>query len=334
MVTSIGCGARTSVVSPTFRSPRSAVAASRTTSSAAAGARPADRWNEQVGIVDPVRSDGRRTKPTDGLATRTENLGDPLDGHGSSIDTVDPLDGFEDRLVQPTALGLVVAADDDRPQPVSIGIGAGQIHRQGDVLQRRQGGQQIERLEDESDVLTTNPGQFSIRQVLRSTSPMKTFPELSESRPARQCINVLLPDPDGPITAVKRPAAMSRLTLSSARTCVPLWPYTLVGHARHGRPGGSDSRSCWSVGSAGGSSASSSGILRRSSAHGMRRALRRYGHQAWATRERAGVCEVGCSLPLIGGRRATVRHRRSSEGGSPCPVHCCRRRPAPRLCRC
>ena len=33
---------------------------------------------------------------------------------------------------------------------------------------------------------------------------MKTLPEVSESRPATQCISVDLPEPDGPMMAAKR----------------------------------------------------------------------------------------------------------------------------------
>ena len=40
-----------------------------------------------------------------------------------------------------------------------------------------------------------------------STSPMNTCPDVSESRPATQCISVDLPEPDGPMIAVKWPAA-------------------------------------------------------------------------------------------------------------------------------
>ncbi len=35
---------------------------------------------------------------------------------------------------------------------------------------------------------------------------MNTWPEVSESRPATQCISVDLPEPDGPMMAVYRPA--------------------------------------------------------------------------------------------------------------------------------
>ena len=38
-----------------------------------------------------------------------------------------------------------------------------------------------------------------------SRSPTKVRPEVGVSRPAMQCIRVDLPDPDGPMTAVKRP---------------------------------------------------------------------------------------------------------------------------------
>jgi len=41
--------------------------------------------------------------------------------------------------------------------------------------------------------------------ALMSWSPTKTVPEVGESRPARQCMSVDLPDPDGPMMAVKRP---------------------------------------------------------------------------------------------------------------------------------
>ena len=51
-----------------------------------------------------------------------------------------------------------------------------------------------------------------------SVSPMNTCPEVGTSSAAQQCISVDLPDPDGPITAVNSPAAMSSDTPSRART--------------------------------------------------------------------------------------------------------------------
>ena len=56
--------------------------------------------------------------------------------------------------------------------------------------------------------------------VVRSVSPMNTRPSVSVSRPATQCISVDLPEPDGPMMAVKRPVSKSTVTSSSARTSV------------------------------------------------------------------------------------------------------------------
>ena len=52
----------------------------------------------------------------------------------------------------------------------------------------------------------------------------ETEPEVSVSRPATQCISVDLPEPDGPMMAVKWPAAKSTVTPSSARTSVSPLP--------------------------------------------------------------------------------------------------------------
>ena len=51
-----------------------------------------------------------------------------------------------------------------------------------------------------------------------SRSPSHTCPEVSESSPARQCMRVDLPEPEGPMMAVKTPAANSASMPSSART--------------------------------------------------------------------------------------------------------------------
>src|SRR5947209_9178042 len=67
---------------------------------------------------------------------------------------------------------------------------------------------------------------------------MKTWPSLRLSRPARQCISVDLPDPDGPITAVNRAFTMSRLTSSRARTAVGPVPYCLMTWTARAATGG------------------------------------------------------------------------------------------------
>ena len=49
---------------------------------------------------------------------------------------------------------------------------------------------------------------------------MNTWPEVSVSRPATQCISVDLPDPEGPMMAVKRARSKSTVIPSRARTSV------------------------------------------------------------------------------------------------------------------
>ncbi len=56
--------------------------------------------------------------------------------------------------------------------------------------------------------------------AVSSVSPIQTEPLVTRSRPARQCIMVDLPDPLGPITAVKWPLGNATVTSSSARTAV------------------------------------------------------------------------------------------------------------------
>src|SRR3954462_11435483 len=55
---------------------------------------------------------------------------------------------------------------------------------------------------------------------------MYTAPLVRSSSPARQCISVLLPDPDGPMIAVKRPLSNCTVTPSRARTSLSPPPYT------------------------------------------------------------------------------------------------------------
>jgi hypothetical protein len=57
--------------------------------------------------------------------------------------------------------------------------------------------------------------------LARSTSSHDTDPPVGRSIPAAQCSNVLLPEPDGPITAVNVPGANRSVTWSSACTVGP-----------------------------------------------------------------------------------------------------------------
>jgi hypothetical protein len=65
---------------------------------------------------------------------------------------------------------------------------------------------------------------------MRPTScpSITTEPEVTVSSPAMQCINVDLPDPDGPMIAVSSPRAKSTSTPASARTAVGPVPYSLT----------------------------------------------------------------------------------------------------------
>ena len=60
--------------------------------------------------------------------------------------------------------------------------------------------------------------------VVRSVPSMKTCPAVTSSRPATQCMRVDLPEPDGPMIAVNRPAWKFTETPSRARTSVSPWP--------------------------------------------------------------------------------------------------------------
>jgi hypothetical protein len=61
-------------------------------------------------------------------------------------------------------------------------------------------------------------------RVVRSVSPTKTEPDVTVSRPARQCSRVDFPEPDGPMIAVNRAASNPTVTPSRARTSVAPWP--------------------------------------------------------------------------------------------------------------
>ena len=60
----------------------------------------------------------------------------------------------------------------------------------------------------------------------KSVSPSTTRPDVGRSRPAAQFRNVLLPDPDGPMTAVNVPRGNPAVTPSRARTSFLSDPYT------------------------------------------------------------------------------------------------------------
>ncbi len=91
-------------------------------------------------------------------------------------------------------------------------------------------GNEVEGLEHEADAVS--------RRTLLSASSSRLarsrrhrggrVPAVGRSRPAAQCRNVLLPDPDGPITAVNDPRANPKETSRRAATLLPPLPYILL----------------------------------------------------------------------------------------------------------
>ncbi len=60
--------------------------------------------------------------------------------------------------------------------------------------------------------------------VVISWPSIQTLPAVGWSSPARMCISVDLPEPDGPMIAVYAPRCRSMSTRSSARTSASPWP--------------------------------------------------------------------------------------------------------------
>ncbi len=113
-------------------------------------------------------------------------------------------------LLKPDACRNV--ADRRARQPAAV-----KAQREGDVLGDRERGQQIERLEDEADPLAPQNRQPRSLSRARSVSPSATVPAVGRSSPAATFRNVLLPEPDGPMTAVNDPAASPMLTRQARR---------------------------------------------------------------------------------------------------------------------
>ena len=90
------------------------------------------------------------------------------------------------------------------------GVGrAGQLQRHGDVLQRRHGRQEVERLEHDADAPAAKPRKLRPRRAGRDPRRRcTTEPESGRSSPAMVISSVDLPEPDGPT----RPTASPRST--------------------------------------------------------------------------------------------------------------------------
>ena len=90
---------------------------------------------------------------------------------------------------------------DHRLDPVAVGLAAGELEAELDVLLRGQDREQVEGLEDEADRVAAQPGERAIVHVVMSRPSISTLPESGRSRPASTCMSVDLPEPEGPMTA-------------------------------------------------------------------------------------------------------------------------------------
>ena len=124
-------------------------------------------------------------------------------------------------------LQAVAEADgvDDLVEPRLVGLAAGQVHRERDVLEGGERRHQVEGLEDEADPV---PPQLGERLVVErgevGVADEAPGPPVSVVEPGEACISVDLPEPDGPMMAVKPPAANSTSTPSRARTALSPLP--------------------------------------------------------------------------------------------------------------
>ena len=88
---------------------------------------------------------------------------------------------------------------------------AGDRERQRDVLGDVEERDQVERLEDVAGPLAAEPGRWrSSDSWLMSRPSRTTSPLVGRSRPPRSWRSVLLPEPDGPISATNSPARRQR----------------------------------------------------------------------------------------------------------------------------
>ena len=96
---------------------------------------------------------------------------------------------------------------------------AGVHHRQLDVLERRRARQQVVGLEDEAEAAAADVRQLVGREM-RDVAPFEEVrpPTSARSSSPAMCMNVDLPEPEGPITATNSPLPIVRSTWSSATT--------------------------------------------------------------------------------------------------------------------
>jgi hypothetical protein len=137
----------------------------------------------------------------------------------AAVDRPDPVAHPGDRLDSGSALDPVgVRRGHWGRGPASPGQGEGKQ----DVLSRGERRHQVEGLEHEPDPVPAHPRELLVLSRDRSVPGMVTVPLSAVSSAAAQCMSVDFPEPDGPITAVNAPAAMS--TVTSSRAVTPAGP--------------------------------------------------------------------------------------------------------------
>src|SRR6266540_2698398 len=89
----------------------------------------------------------------------------------------DPLLLAAGELARPVAQAVTQADGVDHPvDPGAVGLGAGQGHRQLDVLRGGQRRQQVERLEDEADTLAAQQGELLVREGVQLGAANEDLP--------------------------------------------------------------------------------------------------------------------------------------------------------------
>ena len=96
--------------------------------------------------------------------------------------------------------------------------------RHGHVLQGAGARQQVEVLEDETQLVVPHQGRWSAESRDISCPSSQYSPEVGRSRQPRMFISVLLPEPDAPIRAtISPPATVSDTPLSTGTAMSPMW---------------------------------------------------------------------------------------------------------------
>ena len=109
-----------------------------------------------------------------------------------------------------------------RPQARFRAALAAHIERQAHIFFRRQGREQIVRLENEADVLAAQIGELlGLRPVVECPATV-SVPDVGVRMQPRIDSSVVLPEPDGPMSKVSSPGRSPADTPFSARTiCRP-----------------------------------------------------------------------------------------------------------------